>query len=776
MNAKGYSIRGKLTGIIMLTSTAAVLLTCLGFMASGLVNLYRQRVADLSTTAQLVASNSTAALAFEDRKAAQEVLGALRAKAPVVAAAIYDQDREVFARYQPDPYISIPTVILPDGFTDRADRLDLFYAIRLDGERIGTLYIATDARERNARLKEYAIIAAGIALLSLLVAFLLSWWLQGGISRPIVELARVARDVSVHKRFNVRAGYAGLKDGNEIADLMAGFNDMLAEIEQRDHRLLLHQTHLEDTVALRTGELTTANDELRVAKNAAERAAGINAELALESALILNSTTDGIVRVGLDGHATFLNPAAARMLGRSLSEMEGRSIHEVFHHSRADGTPWPAAECPQVLAMTRGAAFASADDRFWLPDGSSLAVEYSSTPMLAEDGSRQGAVLTFRDVTERRAIERLKGEFVSTVSHELRTPLTSIRGALGLLSSGLLGTVGEKGRRMLEIAVSNTDRLVRLINDILDLERIESGRVELQRGTVDASALMLQAMDGVQSMADEAGVRLVALPISAALWGDSDRIIQTLTNLLGNAIKFSAAETTVTLSGILRENDFVFCVADQGRGVPEAKLETIFERFSQVNGSDSRDKGGSGLGLAICKSIVDAHGGRIWAETNDPAGTRFQFTIPLAVSSVVFSELPASGRGAVPSVLLVEDDLDLAKVMTAALQNRGIATIHAVTGREAVQRCRHERPSLIVLDLGLPDMDGFAVVAALRAGKAFAEIPLLVYSALDVGAADQARLCLGRTEFLTKSRSSLADFEGHVVRLLETVPTGRHAA
>ena len=223
---------------------------------------------------------------------------------------------------------------------------------------------------------------------------------------------------------------------------------------------------------------------------------------------------------------------------------------------------------------------------------------------------------------------------------------------------------------MLEIAVSNTDRLVRLINDILDLERIDSGRVELQRWPVDANAVMIQAIDGVQSMADQAGVRLATLPATATLWGDSDRIIQTLTNLLGNAIKFSPAETTVTLSGVLRENEFVFCVADQGRGVPEAKLETIFERFSQVDGSDSRDKGGSGLGLAICKSIVDAHGGRIWAETNDPAGSRFLFTIPRAVSSVAFSELPAPGRGAVTSVLLVEDDVDLATRPAFALGER----------------------------------------------------------------------------------------------------------
>ena len=183
---------------------------------------------------------------------------------------------------------------------------------------------------------------------------------------------------------------------------------------------------------------------------------------------------------------------------------------------------------------------------------------------------------------------------------------------------------------MLEIAVTNTDRLVRLINNILDLERMAAGKAELTRAPVDAETILVQATEGLQSIAEEAGVRIVIKPESGAVWGNGDRIMQTLTNLLANAIKFSPRQTTVTVSGTAREKEFVFCVADEGRGVPDEKLHTIFERFSQVDSSDSRDKGGSGLGLAICQSIVTAHGGRIWVEKNEPAGSRFQFTIPLA--------------------------------------------------------------------------------------------------------------------------------------------------
>ncbi|HXA17393.1 MAG TPA: ATP-binding protein [Thermoanaerobaculia bacterium] len=772
----------------MLTSTTAVLLTCLGFTASGLFNWHNRLVADLTTIAHVVSANSTAALTFGDRQAAVEVLNTLREKPSIIAAAIYTVPGEPFARYEPNASIRVPRTLLDDGFHDRSDRTELFYPIQLDHQRLGTLYIASDTRDRNSRIKQYGQIAAVIIFFSLFVAFILAARLQRGISGPIVALAGVAAVVSREKAFSTRISHRRMDDGDEIGDLMTGFNSMLAELEQRDQKLLLHQTHLEAMVDSRTAELTVANEELMLAKNAAEKAAAISTQLARESALILNNATDGILGVGLDNRPTFLNPAGVRILGLTLRDFQKKTIHEAVHHSHADGTPWPEEECVNTVAMRRGDPVPVVNDIFWRPDGTSFPVEYSSTPMFDEDGHQLGAVIVFRDVTERRAIERLKGEFVSTVSHELRTPLTSIRGALGLLSSGLLGPIAEKGQRMLEIAVTNTDRLVRLINDILDLERIESGKVELTRGTVDAQVVLDQAREGLQSIADQAGIQIVTEPATGSLWGDSDRVIQTLTNLIGNAIKFSPAGTTVTIGGTAGAEDFTFRVTDEGRGVPDDKLDSIFQRFSQIDASDSRDKGGSGLGLAICESIVTAHGGRIWAEKNDPVGTRLQFTIPLAVrstSSLVTIESPAPAVSAVlrkdgaPSVLVIEDDTDLARVMTTALQRHGLRTFHTASGIEAVRLCMQHEPSLIVLDLGLPDLDGYEVVRSLRESEALRSVPLLVYSALDVGSADQSRLRLGTTEFLTKSRCSLADFEAQVVRLVGTVTNekdSQHAA
>ncbi len=762
------SIRRNLTGIIMMTSTAAVLLAFLGFAVSDIVGLRNDLADDLSTLAQVVGANSVGTLTFGDRQGAREMLSALGAKPTIVAAGIYTDRGEPFAQYEPNPSLSIPRLLPKDGFHDRGDLLELVYPMRLRHHRIGTLYIVSDSRDRNARLKHDVEIAALIALVALLFAFVLSSRLQRNISVPIVELARVAELVSQLKNYSLRAKPGRSNDSDEIDRLMTGFNSMLAEIEQRDDRLL-------------------------VSRNAAQKAAAVNAQLARDSALILNSTTDGIIGIDLDNRATFLNPAATQLLGMTLSELEERTIHEAIHHSHADGTPWAEQDCPNTLGMHRGQALVLTDDTFWRPDGTSFPVEYSSRPMFDEDGTQRGAVVVFRDVTERRAIERLKSEFVSTVSHELRTPLTSIRGALGLLSSGLLGPLQEKGQRMLEIAVSNTDRLVRLINDILDLERIGSGKTELAHASVDAHTVMVQASQGLQSMADEAGIHLVVSTASGTLLGDSDRIIQTLTNLIGNAIKFSPAGTTVTVSGTARQTDFAFCVADQGRGVPEEKLETIFERFKQVDASDARDKGGTGLGLAICKSIVHAHGGQVWAEKNDPVGSRFRFTIPLAAPLLIAQtviEVPNRAnpemiqepdrRSTQPSVLIVEDDLDLARVMTVALQGRGFRTHHAVTGGEAIWLCSQHEPGLIVLDPASPDIDGFAVIAALRESTRFGGLPLIVYSALDIKWSDRSRLRLGPTEFLTQSRCTLPDFESHLVRLLEIASKpekeGQHAA
>ncbi len=228
-----------------------------------------------------------------------------------------------------------------------------------------------------------------------------------------------------------------------------------------------------------------------------------------------------------------------------------------------------------------------------------------------------------------RASERTKDEFLSIVGHELRTPLTSIRGALGLLAGGVLGELDQDAQNMVGVAVLNTERLMRMINDILDIERMAAGRLKLTRAPADAGELIHQALQVLQATADEQDVQLTAQTDHATVLADSDRIVQTLVNLLGNAVKFSAPGSTVTVAVRAQGEQALFSVRDRGRGIPTERLQRIFERFEQVDSSDAREKGGAGLGLPIARGIVEQHGGRIWAQSQEGQGSTFNFTLPL---------------------------------------------------------------------------------------------------------------------------------------------------
>ncbi|MFB2922580.1 PAS domain S-box protein [Aerosakkonema funiforme] len=261
--------------------------------------------------------------------------------------------------------------------------------------------------------------------------------------------------------------------------------------------------------------------------------------------------------------------------------------------------------------------------------GEEKLIAWHNTVLQDSEGNIIGTISIGEDITERQRLEKIKDEFIGIVSHELRTPLTAIQMSLGLLESGIYDKKPEKFRRLIEIALLDTNRLVNLVNDILDLERLESGSAVLEKTVCQATDLIQQAVNGIQQIADRQQISLSFTPTDAEVWAAADAIVQTLTNLLTNAIKFSPAHSTVRIS-IEHQTEFVlFQVSDRGRGIPADKLELIFGRFQQVDASDSREKGGTGLGLAICRSIIERHGGKIWAESILGEGSTFFFTLPL---------------------------------------------------------------------------------------------------------------------------------------------------
>jgi signal transduction histidine kinase len=226
-----------------------------------------------------------------------------------------------------------------------------------------------------------------------------------------------------------------------------------------------------------------------------------------------------------------------------------------------------------------------------------------------------------------KKIERLKNGFLSTVSHELRTPLTSIRGSLGLLSSGVFGALSDEVVEVLAIAERNAVRLMALINDILDLERLETGTIELRFAQVPVESILRRALESLPGFGEQHRITVEAPEVSSMIWADADRIVQVVVNLLSNAVKFSPSGGVVTIGVELREGWVEFRITDRGRGVPVADRRAIFERFRQVETSDAREKGGAGLGLAICKSIIEQHGGTIGVESEEGSGSTFWFRV-----------------------------------------------------------------------------------------------------------------------------------------------------
>jgi PAS domain S-box-containing protein len=610
---------------------------------------------------------------------------------------------------------------------------------------------------------------------------------------------------------------------------------------------------------------------------------------------IFDNAVEGIFQLSPEGQWLSANPAVAAIFGYKTVEefMTEANSNSPRIYSDADRRSEFLHQLKERGVVT------NFESHCFRPDREKIWISESAHVVRDAETGKDHIEGTTEDITERkeaeearREVERMKNEFVSVVSHELRTPLTSIRGSLGLLAAGRMGQLSGQAQKMLGIAVSNTDRLVRLVNNILDIERLESGEITLDKQICDVAVIISAAADVMRPMAEKAGITLAVTPIPAHLWADPDRITQVITNLLSNAIKYSPRKGTVWLTGELHDSEIQFVVKDEGRGIPSDKLESIFYRFQQVDASDAREKGGTGLGLAICLSIARQHGGNIRVESKLGEGSTFCFTVPGAqtkreesphpdnvipatarrvlvcdddasVRSVIGSILETQGyevvlagsgqeaieRAAIqhpdailmdiimpgmdgwqtmaalkqnsetksvpviitsvlrpvaqgPSgesipawvekpvdetklsrtlekvlashprsarVLLVEDDMDLARVVIASLERHGMETIHAKTGREAIELSQKTNPDLLVLDLILPEVDGFEVVSWLRRHGRLCDIPLVVYTAKDLTEEEREQLRLGASVFLTKSQVSLEEFEQRVLGLLNQV-------
>jgi PAS domain S-box-containing protein len=453
---------------------------------------------------------------------------------------------------------------------------------------------------------------------------------------------------------------------------------------------------------------------------------------------VLNDSSYMIVATDADGVIRLANPAVERLTGYTPEELVDKQTPGIFHdpeetalRSEQLSAALGRVVKPGMETYTLKAALYGSEEREWTfirKNGSRLTVLLNVAALHDDDGNVNGFVGITKDITASKEVERIKNEFISTVSHELRTPLTSIRGSLGLVAGNAAGDVPDKARRLIDIAYKNSERLVRLINDILDIEKIESGKMVFDNKPLSVDALMKRAMDDNEGIASRYDVTL-KLAIEADdlyISGDFDRLLQAITNLVSNAVKFSPPQSQVQLSAVRIGNDVRLTVVDNGPGIPDTFKPHIFGRFAQADSTDTRQKGGTGLGLNITKAIVEAMKGSIGFESR-PCWTEFYMVFPfLPMQAPAQDNSPATDM---QRILICEDDHDIAALLQMILEREGYNCGLAYSAAEARQMLAARSYSAMTLDLALPDEDGITLLQSLRKDTATASLPVIVISA-----------------------------------------------
>jgi PAS domain S-box-containing protein len=434
---------------------------------------------------------------------------------------------------------------------------------------------------------------------------------------------------------------------------------------------------------------------------------------------------DGIITINERGIVETLNPAAEHIFGYASDEVIGHNINMLMpepYHSQHDGYLLNYLTTAQARVIGIGREVVGRRK-----DGSVFPMDLAVSEMSIE-GRRMFTGLV-RDISERKAMEQMKNEFISTVSHELRTPLTSIQGSLGLILGGATGDLPEKSIKLLTIASNNCKRLVRLINDILDLEKFESGKMVFDIKPIEIMPLITHVIESNQAYAHEFGVTFTVTheQPGAAVLADSDRLTQVLTNLLSNAAKFSHRGGQVDVAITTTGQRLRISVTDFGAGIQEAFRDRIFKKFTQEDGTNTRQKGGTGLGLSISKAIIEQMGGVIDYESEPGKKTTFFFELPLYRDDKAPLANLSDERNK-EHLLILEDDPDVANLLCMMLAKHGYSADIANNAKQAHQMLSSKQYDALTLDLMLPGQSGIDFFRELHPQECFKQLPVIVVS------------------------------------------------
>ncbi|MEO8681850.1 MAG: response regulator, partial [Vicinamibacterales bacterium] len=571
------------------------------------------------------------------------------------------------------------------------------------------------AQERtSAHIATGALAVTGVASLGMLTISMLILGAKRGLLDPMKRLTESAERIG---QGDFSAAHQTLR-GDEIGVLFNSFATMALAVQTREREL--------------AAALNESREMAAVTAEARRRVEAAHTDLLAT----LETVPAALMIFNPDGSVRLRNRAATDVFGIEPQGSElRRNYWSRFKRLAKDGSLIPPEEWLSNRAL-RGEQVANQEVEIHHPDGRVFPILASAAPLKNDLGHVTGAVVAFADIAQLREVDRLKDEFVSIVSHELRTPLTSIRGSVQLVLDEPDSVPGAEHRQLLQIALNNCERLVRIINDILDVAKIESGNVTLHRRPCQVAEIVRQSIQVVDGPAAAANVRLeVTLPASIPpVMADLDRMVQALVNLLSNAVKFAPPGSTVKVSAAASGKAVTISVADQGDGIAPENIARLFRKFQQVDSSSSRRKGGTGLGLAITKALVEQHGGRVFVDSELKKGTRFSFSLPLASagSAAALAPVAANKDGSASlrrrRVLIVDDDDDFRAVLRRQLANAGYYVLDARDGASALHVARTGHPDVITLDLVMPGLDGWSFIEQLRREPELATIPVVVVS------------------------------------------------
>jgi signal transduction histidine kinase/DNA-binding response OmpR family regulator len=626
--AQANSISRKLTWMNMLVSSAALLLACTAFIAYDRVTFREAKVLNLSTQAQIIGSNSISALLFNDAQSAENTLSALKAAHNILSAGIYTPDGRLFASYSRDSTSQIPALpSMPPGQAEihwlKSREIVLVRLILFEGKPTGMVYIRSDVKELNGRMKRYAGIAAIVLAVCLMAALLVSSIFRKSVAFPIVRLAEVARVVSRDKNYSVRA--TPTRGPGELAILIDAFNEMLSQIQQSERALRKAHDGLEQRVLERTAELEAAKKEVE---------------------------------------------------------------------------------------------------------------EFSRSILLAKEEVERGS--------------KFKDQFLSTMSHELRTPLNAVLGFSDLLADERYGPLNERQQRYVSHIHTGGKHLLSLISDILDLSKIEAGRMELAIESLRVTTTLGEVISVMQPLAEKKSQVLTKVADPAlSIRADSTRFRQVLLNLVGNAIKFTPNGGRIELSAFLVQDKVRVEVRDNGPGIPPEEQQRIFEAFYRLRETGKKTEG-TGLGLAITHRLVELHGGELSLESKVGQGSCFYFSLPAAatISEATAAKAATAPKSAhLPRVLVIEDDRAAAQLIQSQLTSAGYEVMVCLESQNALETAVQFHPGAITLDIVMKPKNGWEVLSQLKRDPRTAQIPLIVVSIVDqpgMGA------LLGADEYLVK--------------------------